>query len=542
MEPILPKATRTTPRGGLDQTPAFKPGQWVPLWLSARTAGALEEVTANLASHLARHPELRPQDVAFTLLAGREHFNHRRVLTSASLAEAVGQLGATTRSAQQSLRKNGLLAIFPDCLSPYPGAGRGMYAQFAVFRNHLDHCAELLSSRLPLDLRQLLFSDDRKTAKTLARRAVGRPLALALQTALYHTWRSMGYTISELVGVGLGQWAGACCADIFDLECMLQLGVLLGEVEDGTRHRSLLVEALANAAPKLGDRPLVSGSSGTLVTQTELADPSTWIEAIERTSHDPTPLLQKPGCATLVLGPASWLQRAPSANAPIYAMREADCDRDDGAFTYDTAGGLYLEGLTPDWKIFFASSDYRRVPLPGYPFQHQRYWFTPGQPAQPRAAATSQASPVTPAADLQTKAPDELKAYLDSLDEATLDRMLRELEQAAAPPLSPAAVHPTPQAMAVFEDAAHARPEMDTAYLAPRDALEQRLAQICAKMLQIDKIGIDDNIVHMGADSIFTMQLSRDIEKEFGVLITPHHLFAQPTIASLAKTIREERK
>ncbi len=543
MEPIMPKATKTTARGGLDQTPSFKPGQWVPLWLSARTAGALEEVTANLVTYLARHPELRPQDVAFTLLAGREHFNHRRVLTSASLTEAMNQLGTASRSGQQSLRKSGLLAIFPDCLSPYPGAGRGMYAQFAVFRNHLDHCAELLAGRLPLDLRLLLFNNDRKTAKHLARRAVGRPLALALQTALYHTWRSLGFTVSELVGVGLGQWAGACCADIFDLECMLQLGVLLGEVEDGTRHRSLLVEAFANAAPKLGDRPLVSGSRGTLVTQTELADPSTWIEAIERTSHDPTPLLQKPGCAPLVLGPASWLQRPASPAPPVFAMREADCDRDDGAFTYDAAGSLYLEGLTPDWKTFFASGDHRRVPLPGYPFQHQRYWFTPGQPAQSSATPPVQPSPAETSTGLQTKSNHDLKTYLDSLDEATLDRMLRELEQAAPAPAASAKAAPAPAvAMPAQEEAAHARPEMDTAYVAPRDALEQRLAQICAKMLQIDKIGIDDNIVHMGADSIFTMQLSRDIEKEFGVLITPHHLFAQPKIASLAKTIREERK
>lgn len=538
MEPTLHNPARSAAGSAHENVPAFRPGQWTPLWLSARTAGALDEVASRLAAHLVRHPELRAQDVAFTLLAGREHFNHRRVVTCGSLTEGVESLGGEPRSAQQPLRRGGLLAIFPDCPSPYAGAGRGMYAQFAVFRNHLDHCAALLADHLPLDLRQLLFAEDRKTAKHLARRAVGRPLALALQTALYHTWRALGYPISELVGVGLGQWAGACCADIFDLECMLQLGVLLGEVEDGTRHRTLLVEALANAAPKLGDRPLVSGTSGTLVTQTELADPSTWIEAIERTSHDPTPLLQKPGCVPLVLGPAAWLQRGQAAMSLASAMREVDCNRDDGAYTYETAGSLYLEGLTPNWQAFFAGGDHRRVPLPGYPFQHQRYWFTPNPAGAPQA--TPSPAPATPASAVApAQAPQDLRAFLDGLDEATLDRMLRELEQPAPAP-TPAIV-PAPAA-ATADLAAHARPEMDTAYLAPRDGLEQRLAQICARMLSIDKVGVDDNIVHLGADSIFTMQLSRDIEKEFGVLITPHHLFAQPTIASLAKTIREERK
>lgn len=55
--------------------------------LSARTAEQLKDQAKNLADHLEASPELLPEDVAFTLIAGRRHFKHRLVLVAAGLAE-----------------------------------------------------------------------------------------------------------------------------------------------------------------------------------------------------------------------------------------------------------------------------------------------------------------------------------------------------------------------------------------------------------------------------------------------------------------------
>ena len=62
------------------------------LVLSAKTATALETMTANLARHLEAHPDLDLADVAYTLQAGRRSFPHRRICLCQSSNEAVQQL------------------------------------------------------------------------------------------------------------------------------------------------------------------------------------------------------------------------------------------------------------------------------------------------------------------------------------------------------------------------------------------------------------------------------------------------------------------
>ncbi|MGW4566557.1 CurL C-terminal domain-containing protein [Streptomyces sp. NPDC004561] len=50
---------------------------------SAHTPTALRQQAARLAAHVAARPELDPQDVAFTLSAGRSAFPHRATATGA---------------------------------------------------------------------------------------------------------------------------------------------------------------------------------------------------------------------------------------------------------------------------------------------------------------------------------------------------------------------------------------------------------------------------------------------------------------------------
>jgi amino acid adenylation domain-containing protein/non-ribosomal peptide synthase protein (TIGR01720 family) len=77
------------------------------------------------------------------------------------------------------------------------------------------------------------------------------------------------------------------------------------------------------------------------------------------------------------------------------------------------------------------------------------------------------------------------------------------------------------------------RPEMGSAYIAPRTANEKKLADVWSKVLRVGKIGVNDNFFELGGDSILSIQIIATARRE-GLKLTPKLLFAHQTIAELA--------
>jgi acyl transferase domain-containing protein len=53
--------------------------------------------------------------------------------------------------------------------------------------------------------------------------------------------------------------------------------------------------------------------------------------------------------------------------------------RSEWAQVLETLSGLYVRGVEVDWAAYDAPYGRRRVVLPTYPFQRQRYWLTSGE-------------------------------------------------------------------------------------------------------------------------------------------------------------------
>ncbi|EKU98800.1 non-ribosomal peptide synthase domain TIGR01720 [Leptolyngbya sp. PCC 7375] len=71
---------------------------------------------------------------------------------------------------------------------------------------------------------------------------------------------------------------------------------------------------------------------------------------------------------------------------------------------------------------------------------------------------------------------------------------------------------------------------------APRNAVEETLAQIWQDVLRLNAVGIHDNFFELGGDSILSIQIvSR--AREAGLRLAPNQLFEQPTIAELAAVV-----
>ncbi len=73
-------------------------------------------------------------------------------------------------------------------------------------------------------------------------------------------------------------------------------------------------------------------------------------------------------------------------------------------------------------------------------------------------------------------------------------------------------------------------------YVAPRNDLEKTIASIWQNVLNLEKVGINDNFFDLGGDSIISIQIVSQLERE-GWKITPQKIFQYQTVAELAAVV-----
>jgi non-ribosomal peptide synthase protein (TIGR01720 family) len=80
----------------------------------------------------------------------------------------------------------------------------------------------------------------------------------------------------------------------------------------------------------------------------------------------------------------------------------------------------------------------------------------------------------------------------------------------------------------------HPRPNLANAYIAPRNEVEQTLADIWQQFLGIEKVGIYDNFFELAGDSIIAIQIVAKAN-QLGLKLTSQQMFLHQTIAELAR-------
>jgi NADP-dependent 3-hydroxy acid dehydrogenase YdfG len=79
----------------------------------------------------------------------------------------------------------------------------------------------------------------------------------------------------------------------------------------------------------------------------------------------------------------------------------------------------------------------------------------------------------------------------------------------------------------------HSRPNLQNTYVAPRNQVEQTLADIWQQLLGIQKVGIHDNFFELGGDSVLGIQLIAKADRA-GFQLNTKQVFECQTIAELA--------
>jgi amino acid adenylation domain-containing protein/non-ribosomal peptide synthase protein (TIGR01720 family) len=112
----------------------------------------------------------------------------------------------------------------------------------------------------------------------------------------------------------------------------------------------------------------------------------------------------------------------------------------------------------------------------------------------------------------------DLPALIAQSEASSPDAVLEELARQR----TPAAFHP--------------RPQLATPYAAPRDRAEEILARLWGEVLGLEQVGIHDNFLELGGDSILSLQVIGKARRE-GLHLSLAQVFERPTIAALAAEV-----
>ncbi|MFF7756265.1 type I polyketide synthase, partial [Streptomyces sp. NPDC007971] len=152
-----------------------------------------------------------------------------------------------------------------------------------------------------------------------------------------------------------------------------------------------VLEGVTFEAPTI---PIVSTLTGRAATAEELASPEYWVRHVRESVRfaDAVVALREQGAEVFVeVGPGGTLTALGLGSAPDAVFLPAlRADRPEETALVTTVAALHVRGTAVDWAAYFAGSGARRVDLPTYAFQRERFWLD----AAPVGQGVGRMSPV----------------------------------------------------------------------------------------------------------------------------------------------------
>nr|WP_181773152.1 type I polyketide synthase [Amycolatopsis pittospori] len=147
-------------------------------------------------------------------------------------------------------------------------------------------------------------------------------------------------------------------------------------MDDMLEEFGRVAESLDHAEPKI---PLMSTMDGAPVR----IDAGHWVRHVSRGVHfqQAVDRLRSDGVRRFVeLGPDGILTAMALDCSAELAVATARRDRPEVEALFGAVGLLHVDGASVDWAAVFAGTGARRVDLPTYAFQRQRYWLEDSEP------------------------------------------------------------------------------------------------------------------------------------------------------------------
>lgn len=83
------------------------------------------------------------------------------------------------------------------------------------------------------------------------------------------------------------------------------------------------------------------------------------------------------------------------------------------------------------------------------------------------------------------------------------------------------------------------RQDTGVLYRKPTTTNEQRITELWANLLLLDKVGLDDNFFSLGGNSLFAQKTIAELHRQYGITVPVTRIYQYPTAAQLARALDE---
>ncbi|WP_067464464.1 type I polyketide synthase [Nocardia amamiensis] len=348
----------------------------VQVWVvSARSARAVSGQARRLTAFLARDTPPHPSDVGISLAVTRTRMAHRALVIGRKHDDLVAGLEAleagratpaVVRGQSSPVAKT--VVLFPGEAALPPGAGRGLYGDFPVFRAAFDKICEIFGCPP-----QTLLDTAPAGSEAV------RIASFANEVALYRLLESFGLRPDYVLGEATGEIAAAHVAGAWSLRDAA--GLVRAESSSDRQRIS------TGLAPREPGTPLISSATGERADVNLLRAPDYWATHASASVRDGVGWAARQGGTIIVelgsgasaAGVRDLVAAATAADTDVVTTGVLDTPG-DGAPPGETVAfatalaRAHAAGTPVDWGALYRTAGARRIELPTYAFQHRAYW------------------------------------------------------------------------------------------------------------------------------------------------------------------------
>jgi thioesterase domain-containing protein/malonyl CoA-acyl carrier protein transacylase/acyl carrier protein len=489
--------------------------------------------------------------------------------------------------------------MFPAQGAQHINMGRDLYENEPIFREHVDRCVEYLQPRIGVDLRKILYPEDKDAeaaSEQLRQTRFTQPAVFTMDYALAQLWMSWGIMPAAMIGHSLGEYVAATLSGVFNMEDVLTLvaerGRLMQDLPPGSMlavhlsERELqpwLREDVSLAAVNAPELSVVSGpveAMGRLadalqaehvdvqVLQTSHAFHSAMMEPIlasfvEKVSQVPR---RPPGTPFISTLTGTWITAAEAMDPGYWGRQIRHCVRFAAGVvellktpgrillevgpgtTLSTLAKLHLRGeasctaVNSLRKAQGGRPDYDcmlsalgSLWMAGIPVDWKRLYTHERRRRVPLPTYPFERKRYWIDAARQEISSRRTGSGTDKELSKGLSDTSGAIQQGGRSSREESGVS-APAAASLYS-----RPSVATEFVAPQSETENSLAKIWQHVLGINEIGIHDDFFELGGESLLAVTIVSEVERVFGKRIPLASFIQAPTIHQFAQLVGEKQ-